>query len=67
MSQVRVEVESEEGTSRCPARVLVYEGDQLVVEVVARTELKRGADGGWYRCVTLKKHLQTDGSVTSLI
>ncbi len=55
MSQVRVEIESEIGISRRPARVLVYEGDQLVTEVEAEVELKPGADGGYYHCVTLKK------------
>ena len=52
---VRVEVKSETGTSRDPAKVLVYEDDRLVTEVVAKVEMKQGADGGWYYCVTLKK------------
>ena len=52
---VRVEFESESGTSRDPAKVLVYEDDHLVAEVIAEVELKPGADGGWYHCVTLKK------------
>lgn len=51
----RVDIESELGTSRRPARVLVYDGDQLVSEVIAEVELKMGADGGFYHCVTLKK------------
>ena len=42
MTQVRIEIESEIGTSRCPARVLVYEGSKLVAEVVAEIELKQG-------------------------
>lgn len=55
MTQVRVEVESEMGTSDRPACVLVYEGDHLVAKVIAEVELKPGADGGYYHCVTLKK------------
>ncbi len=52
---VRVEVNSEGGASRDPAKVLVYEDDRLVAEVIAEVELKEGADGGLYSCVTLKK------------
>ena len=52
---VKVEVKSESGTSRDPAKILVYEDDRLVAEVVAEVELKQGADGGLYHCVTLKK------------
>lgn len=54
-SGVRVEVESEAGTSRRPARVLVYKGTLLVAEVTAKIEMKQGADGGYYPCVTLKE------------
>ena len=52
---VRVEIESESATSSRPARVLVYEDDRLVSEVIAEIELKIGADGGWYHCVAFKK------------
>lgn len=52
---VRVEVKSEIGTSREPAKVFVYEDDLLVAEVTAEVEPKQGADGGWYHCVTLRK------------
>lgn len=52
---VMVDIESEVATSDRLARVLVYEGDRLVVEVVAEVELKQGADGGYYHCVTFKK------------
>jgi len=52
---VRIETKSEAGTSREPAKVSVYEDDRLVAEVIAEIELKQGADGGWYHCVTLKK------------
>ena len=55
MTRIRVTVESEVGISRSPARVLVYEGSELVTEVIAEVELKQGADGGYYHCVTLKK------------
>lgn len=52
---VRVEVKSEKGSLDEPARVLVYDGSSLVAEVVARVEMKPGADGGLYSCVTLEK------------
>ncbi|MFA4871888.1 MAG: hypothetical protein WC610_02410 [Patescibacteria group bacterium] len=52
---VRVKIESERVTSPHPARVLVYEDDRLVAEVIAKVELKEGADGGFYHCVTLEK------------
>lgn len=52
---IRVDIESEVATSDRPARVLVYERDRLVAEVIAEVELKPGADGGYYHCVTLKK------------
>ncbi|MDD5639405.1 MAG: hypothetical protein PHR47_01180 [Candidatus Pacebacteria bacterium] len=51
---VRIEIKQETGISREPAKVLVYEDDRLVAKVVAEIELKQGADGGWYHCVTLK-------------
>ena len=38
--------------------VRVYEGDQLVAEVIATVELKQGAGGGYYGCVELKKKKQ---------
>lgn len=50
---VRVEVESERVFSSDPARVRVFEDDRLVAEIVAKIELKQGADGGYYRCVDL--------------
>lgn len=52
---IRVDIKSEAGTSRDPAKVSVYENDRLVAEVIAEVELQQGADGGWYHCVTLKK------------
>ena len=52
---VRVEVKSESGCSSEPGKVLVYENDQLVAEIIAKVELKQGADSGWYNCVTLEK------------
>lgn len=54
-ARVRVELESEVATFHRPARVLVYEAGRLVAEVIAEVELKQGADGGYYHCVTLKK------------
>ena len=47
-----VKLESETGTSANPARVLVYDDDQLVSEITARIEPKQGADGGYYPCIT---------------
>lgn len=52
---VEVEVKSEIGTSRDPAKVSVYENGHLIAEVIAEIELKQGADGGLYYCVTLRK------------
>ena len=52
---IRVEIESEDNISNRPARVVVYENDRVVQEVIAEVNLKPGADGGWYHCVTLKK------------
>ncbi len=52
---VRVEIESEVATSDHPGRILVYDNDKLVAEIIATVELKPGADGGLYNCVTLKK------------
>jgi len=54
MSAVRVEIESEGGTSSSPARVRIYDQDVLVAEVTAKVEPKQGADGGYYPCVTLE-------------
>lgn len=50
---VRVEVKSE--TESDPAKVLVYENDHLVAEVIAEVKLKQYHDGGYYHCVRLKK------------
>lgn len=52
---VKVEVKSEIGISRDPAKVLVYEDDCLIAEITAEVELKQGADSGWYHCVTLRQ------------
>lgn len=52
---VEVRIESESGTSNHPARVLVYENNQLVAEVLGKIEKRQGADGGWYPCIILKK------------
>ena len=57
---VRVEIQSEIVTSDEPAKILNYEGGYPcpAIEVIAEIELKQGADGGWYRCVVLKKQEQ---------
>lgn len=55
MTEIRVEIKSEEGTSNEPACVRVYEGARLVAEVIGKVELKQGGDGGQYHCVTLTK------------
>lgn len=52
---VRVGIESKEGISDTPARVVVYVNNQLIAEIVAEVELKRGANFVLYHCVTLKK------------
>jgi len=52
---IRVEIEQEVATSDKPAKVLVYDGIQLIAEVVAEVESKQGADGEYYPCVTLRK------------
>ena len=52
---IKIRTESEEGASDRPARVLVYEDGKLVAEVIGKVEMKPGADGGMYPCVTLKK------------
>mgnify|MGYP001608737053 FL=1 len=54
VGKIRIVTESETGTSRNPARVLIYEEDKLVAEVVARTSLQQGADGGYYDCIILE-------------
>ncbi len=53
--EIRVEIESEGGASSDPARVLIYENEQLKTEITAKIEPKQGADGGFYPCVTLEK------------
>ncbi|MEK9186373.1 MAG: hypothetical protein AAB885_02175 [Patescibacteria group bacterium] len=55
MAKIRVEIESELATSKKPARVLIYQNEELVMEVVAKVEYKQGADLGLYPCVDLKK------------
>jgi len=50
-----VMIESEEGTSTDPARVLIFSGAEIIAEVTAKVERKPGADGGFYNCVTLEK------------
>ncbi len=52
---IKVEIESETAISDRPARMLVYEDDRLIAEVIAKIELKQGADGGYYNCVILEK------------
>ena len=51
---VRIDIQSESGTSNDPARVRVYENNTLVAERIARIEPMQGADGGWYRCIELE-------------
>ena len=50
---IRVELESQKGTSNEPARVLIYENDKLIAEIIAKVEMKLGADYGKYPCVEL--------------
>lgn len=58
---VKIIVESEGVFSSKPARVLVYEDNCLVTEVVAKIELKQGADGGYYHCVDLTEKKTKNG------
>ena len=62
MSNIKIDCQSEIGTSSNPARVLIYDDGKLIAEVVASIEPKQGADGGYYRCITLTKtdHLKQD-------
>ena len=54
MSEIRVECESQVGTSNRPARVLIYDGQQLVMEVEGTIEYQLGADSRQYPCIVLK-------------
>ncbi len=53
---VRIEIKPETLNSREPAKIVVYDGDRLVTEIIAKVELSPGADGGMYNCVTLKEN-----------
>jgi hypothetical protein len=50
---VKVQADSEGVLSGKPAEVRIYENDRLITKVVAKIELKQGADGGYYHCVVL--------------
>ena len=52
---ITVKLEDEVVISGSPATVYVYQGDKLVAQVTADTELQRGADGGLYYAVVLKR------------
>ena len=52
---VEVKIVSEEAISNKPASVIVSEDGKTIAEVVVKVDLKRGADGGFYHCVTFKK------------
>lgn len=52
---VIVEIESGSTLHDCPARVLVYRGDKLVVEVEAKIEIKHDPKGGYFNCVVLEQ------------
>lgn len=54
IGQIRIEIESQVGTSRNPASIHIYEGDRLIAEIVASTSLQPGADGGYYDCIILE-------------
>lgn len=53
MSNIRVELTSEDGTSTIPAEVHVYEGEKLVAHVLAQVKWVQGADGKQYPRVLL--------------
>lgn len=53
-TQLNIKITSEETTSREPANVRIYDAENnLVKEIVGSIEQKKGADGGYYNCVTL--------------
>jgi hypothetical protein len=52
---VRVEIISQSGTSHEPARARIYEGSQLIAEVVGIVDFQSGADGNLYPCVKLEQ------------
>ncbi|MDP3779218.1 MAG: hypothetical protein Q8R30_04210 [bacterium] len=54
-TDVRVEVKSEDPVSCLPARVLIYQGEKLIREIVAHVDMKRGADYRYYPCVILEE------------
>ncbi len=54
MSDIRVECESQVGTSNRPARVLIYHDEQLVMEVEGTIEYQSGTDRRQYPCIVLK-------------
>jgi len=59
IGKVRVEIESQVGTSHRPAYVRVYQGDLLVAVVRGTVGLQKGADGGYYDCVELRQEVPT--------
>lgn len=52
---VEVKIISEQGVSREPPSVTICENGKIITEIIVKVELKRGADGGFYHCVTFKK------------
>lgn len=53
---VRIECKSENALSRGHATVVIYENNRIIAEVIAKVEMKQGADGGEYPCVTLVEY-----------
>lgn len=61
-NDVTIRLTQEEGTNRALARVEVFLEGVLVGTVAAFIEPKRGADGGFYNCVTLKEETVASSS-----
>lgn len=58
--KIRVELAQESVVSNTPASVRVYQGEELVTEVVAEIVLQQGADGGHYNAVALVENQPED-------
>lgn len=54
-NNVRVKIVSEMGNVKHPAKILIYENEQLLSEMLAKVEHKFSADGSFYPCVNFEK------------
>ena len=58
---IRIESESESATSHKPDRVLIYNNDELLAEIVAELKLQPVADGAYCNCTILKQVIKDKG------